>query len=58
LALDIDEPRDLARALADLPPSFTRNYLESSGIAARLKNQNVSQTTERLGMPVLADQET
>jgi 2-phospho-L-lactate guanylyltransferase len=58
LALDIDEPRDLARALADLPPSFTRDYLESSGIPARLKNQNISQTTERLGMPILADRET
>ena len=58
LALDIDEPRDLARALVDLPPSFTRDYLESSGIAARLKDQNISQTTERFGMPILADQET
>ena len=37
LALDIDEPRDLLQALAALPPSFTRDFLESSGIAARLK---------------------
>ncbi len=56
LALDIDEARDLARAVNDLPPSHTRDYLESSGIAARVKNQGVSQATEPLRMSVVADQ--
>ena len=33
---DIDDPHDLEQAIVDLRPSFTREYLESSGVAARL----------------------
>lgn len=58
IALDIDEPRDLERAVVDLPPSFTRNYLQASGIADRLKNQKVSRATRAFGKPVAADQWT
>lgn len=42
IAKDIDEPRDLVQAQADLPPSFTRDYLESSGIAMRLLHNGIS----------------
>ncbi len=55
IAMDIDEPRDLERALADLPPSFTRSYLQDSGIAERLKNYNVSGTTGVLQDSVAVD---
>lgn len=54
-AKDIDEPRDLMRALADLPPSSTRDYLESSGIAARFKGRESCHTTESLPLPSVAD---
>ena len=36
LAHDIDDPQDLEHAIRDLPSSFTRSFLDSSGIAARL----------------------
>ena len=39
LARDIDAPQDLFRALRDLPPSYTREYLEHSGIRRRLEFQ-------------------
>lgn len=55
IAMDIDEPRDLERALADLAPSFTRTYLQDSGIAERLKNHNVSGATRVLQDSVAAD---
>jgi 2-phospho-L-lactate guanylyltransferase len=58
IAMDIDEPRDLERALADLAPSFTRTYLQDSGIAERLKNHNVSGATRVLQDSVAADQRT
>jgi 2-phospho-L-lactate guanylyltransferase len=38
-AHDIDGPRDLYRALVDLPPSHTRDYLEHNGIRRRLESQ-------------------
>jgi 2-phospho-L-lactate guanylyltransferase len=44
IAKDIDEPRDLEQALQDLSPSFTRDFLENSGIAARLKSQQPFQS--------------
>jgi 2-phospho-L-lactate guanylyltransferase len=53
IAMDIDEPRDLERALVELAPSFTRSYLQDRGIADRLKKKNVSETT-----PVLQDSDT
>lgn len=55
IAMDIDEPRDLEHALADLPPSFTRSYLQDSGIAERLKNHNASGTTGVLQDSMAAD---
>jgi 2-phospho-L-lactate guanylyltransferase len=58
IAMDIDEPRDLERALADLAPSFTRTYLQDSGIAERLRNHNVSETTRVLEDSIAADQWT
>jgi 2-phospho-L-lactate guanylyltransferase len=39
---DIDNPHDLERAIADLRPSFTRDYLQSSGIAARLSHRSAA----------------
>ena len=36
LAHDIDDPQDLEQAILDLPSSFTRSFIDSSGIAARL----------------------
>jgi len=39
IAKDIDEPGDLIRAAESLLPSFTREYLQDSGIADRLKYQ-------------------
>ena len=36
LAHDIDDPQDLEQAIGDLPSSFTRRFLDDSGIAARL----------------------
>jgi 2-phospho-L-lactate guanylyltransferase len=36
LAHDIDDPQDLEHAIRDLPSSFTRSFLDNSGIAARL----------------------
>ena len=36
IACDIDDPLDLCRAIHELPPTFTRRFLEDSGIAARL----------------------
>lgn len=38
-AHDIDEPSDLVRALAELRPSYTREFLEQSGIRRRLECQ-------------------
>jgi 2-phospho-L-lactate guanylyltransferase len=58
IAMDIDEPRDLERALAELAPSITRTYLQDSGIAKRLKNHNVSETIRVLEDSVAADQWT
>ena len=55
IAMDIDEPRDLERAVTNLPPSFTRDYLQGSGIAARLKNQNISTSTQTLRNAIAAD---
>lgn len=37
---DIDDPNDLERAIVELRPSFTRDYLESSGIASRLSHRS------------------
>lgn len=48
IAKDIDEPLDLVQAQADLSSSFTRDYLESSGIAARLLDPRIS-TIARYG---------
>jgi 2-phospho-L-lactate guanylyltransferase len=45
IAKDIDEPQDLLRARAELPPSFTRDYMECSGIAARIVLGDVSALT-------------
>jgi 2-phospho-L-lactate guanylyltransferase len=42
---DIDNPRDLELATTDLQPSCTREYLEVSGIAARLNGRNAAQTS-------------
>lgn len=42
IAKDIDDPRDLVRVQAELLPSFTRDYLESSGIASRISGNEVS----------------
>lgn len=39
---DIDNPHDLVRAIADLRPSFTRDYLQSNGIAARLSHRSAA----------------
>ena len=36
---DIDDAHDLEKAIVDLKSSFTRDYLQSSGIAARLSDQ-------------------
>ena len=36
LAHDIDDPQDLEQAIRDLPSSFTRSFIDTSGIAARL----------------------
>jgi 2-phospho-L-lactate guanylyltransferase len=36
MALDIDEPQDLSDVLERLPSCFTRDFLQRSGIAARL----------------------
>lgn len=58
IALDIDEPRDLKRAVADMAPSFTRNYLQDSGIAERLKIRKASRTTRFPGKSVVADRWT
>lgn len=44
LAHDIDDPHDLEQAILELPSSFTRSYLESSGIAARLIRRRKGQT--------------
>ncbi len=38
LAHDVDDPKDLEQAMVELPPSFTRSFLERSGIGARLKH--------------------
>jgi 2-phospho-L-lactate guanylyltransferase len=40
MAHDIDDPRDLEKALADLAPSYTRDYLDKSGIADRLNRRH------------------
>ena len=45
LAHDIDDHHDLELAIVGLPPSFTRSYLESSGIAARLNGPRSRQTS-------------
>ncbi len=45
IAHDIDDPHDLGQAIIDLRPSYTREYLQSSGIAARLSHRNVDQLT-------------
>ncbi len=50
LAHDIDSPHDLEQANLDLPSSFTRNYLQSSGIAARLNRRRNGQSN---GIPHL-----
>ena len=42
IAKDIDEPEDLVQAQAELPSSFTRDYLESSGIATRILRDGIS----------------
>lgn len=39
IARDIDNPHDLEQAVIQLPSSFTRDYLQGSGIAARLSDQ-------------------
>jgi len=36
LGLDVDTPADLLQLIERLPPSHTRTYIESSGIASRL----------------------
>lgn len=56
IALDMDEPQDLVRAVRELSPSHTRDYLDSSGIAARVIRQPVFQLTERLRTPAAIDQ--
>jgi len=58
IALDIDEPRDLARAVADLPTSFTRNFLRDSGIAEHLDRREVSSTKPAPGKSLTMDQWT
>ena len=58
IALDIDEPGDLERAVMDLTPSFTRNYLQESGIAKRLKNQRVFRVARAPDNTLAADQWT
>ncbi len=40
---DIDDPHDLEQAIVDLRSSFTRDYLQSSGIAARLSHRSPNQ---------------
>ena len=56
IAMDIDEPRDLERAVANMPPSFTRDYLQDSGIAERLRIRNEPGTTQAPRRPIAADQ--
>lgn len=48
IAKDIDDPRDLVQALTDLPPSFTRDFLQNRGIASRVLNGSIS-TVARYG---------
>ena len=48
MAKDIDDPRDLVQALTDLPPSFTRDFLQNSGIASRVSDGSIS-TVARYG---------
>ncbi len=43
---DIDDPHDLEQAIVDLRPSFTREYLESSGVAARLTKSFVDRRND------------
>ncbi len=43
IAHDIDNLHDLEQAMVELRPSFTREYLESSGIAARLNHRGAGQ---------------
>ncbi len=44
LAHDIDEPADLQRILAAMPPSCTREYLRHINLAARLNQRHPSET--------------
>ncbi len=55
IAQDIDDPDDLTRALANLPPTSTGDYLQVSGIADRLQELNISGTAEPPGMPIAVD---
>ena len=43
IAHDIDHSSDLEQAIVDLRPSFTRDYLQRSGIAARLNHRGAKQ---------------
>jgi len=56
IAMDIDEPGDLERAVTELPPSFTRDYLQDSGIAERLRNRKGIGTIPAHRTPIAADQ--
>ncbi len=43
---DIDDPHDLEQAIVELRRSFTREYLKSSGVAARLTSGFVDRRSE------------
>ncbi len=55
-ARDIDDPGDLERAIAELRPSYTRDFLRDSGIAARLKISEESLDSPAARMRISADQ--
>ncbi len=55
---DIDDPHDLEQAIVDLRPSFTREYLESSGVAERLTQGFVERRNEISQRPGTVNQWT
>lgn len=56
VAMDIDEPLDLERAATELPPTFTRDFLRDSGVAARLNIREESRVTPAARMRIAGDQ--
>ena len=58
IAHDIDHSSDLEQAIVDLRPSYTREYLESSGIAARMTEVSVDHRSDNPQRPGTANQWT